>query len=196
MDTIIWMDGAILLWIQGHLRNDFLTSVFQTITRLGDGGFIWILITAILLMIPKCRKVGIMSATALLLSLIINNLWLKNWVARIRPYEAIEGLRILTKRPWDYSFPSGHTASSICAAVVFWRCSREYKKSGDQRFYFPSSLAWILFVLAILISFSRLYVGVHYPTDVLGGMITGALIGWFSVSFCKKIIDKRSERAK
>lgn len=193
MDTILWMDGAILLWIQEHLRNDFLTPIFQWITNLGNGGFIWILITAILLLIPKFRKIGLMSATALILSLLINNIWLKNWIARTRPYEVIEGLKLITKIPSDYSFPSGHTSSSLCAAVVYWKCSREYKKSGNAAFYFPTAAAWVLMVLAILISLSRLYVGVHYPTDVLGGAITGILIGWFVVAFYKKIIDRKSQ---
>lgn len=186
MDKLLWLDGAILLWIQEHLRNDFLTPVFQGITSLGNSGWIWILITAILLLIPKFRKIGLMSASALILSLLINNMCLKNWIARTRPYEVVEGLKLITKKPWDYSFPSGHTASSLCAAVVYWRCSREYKKSGNTAFYFPSSLAWILLVLAILISLSRLYVGVHYPTDVLGGAVTGTFIGWFVVEVYKR----------
>lgn len=193
MDKILWLDGAALLWIQEHLRNDFLTPVVQWITNLGNGGFIWILITAILLLIPKFRKIGMMAAMSLILSLLINNIWLKNWIARIRPYEVIEGLQLITKIPGDYSFPSGHTASSICTAVVFWKCSREYKKSGNQSFYFPTAVAWILLVLAVLISLSRLYVGVHYPTDVLGGVVTGTLIGWFTVEFYKKIIDRNSQ---
>lgn len=186
MDKILWLDGAILLWIQEHLRNDFLTPIMQGITNLGNNGWIWIVITLILLLIPKFRKIGLMSAAALILSLLINNIWLKNWIARTRPYEVIEGLKLITKIPSDYSFPSGHTSSSLCAAVVYWRCSREYKKTGNDKFYFPTVPAWILLIVAILISLSRLYVGVHYPTDVLGGAVTGVLIGWFVVEVYKR----------
>lgn len=192
MEKILWLDENILLWIQEHMRNDFLTPVFQKITSLGDGGLIWIGITILLLCIPKMRKVGIMSAEALLLSLLINNLWLKNWIDRIRPYEVIDGLELITRRAMDPSFPSGHTAASFSAGFLMWICSREYQKTGRQEFYFPQVAGWLVLLLAVLIGFSRLYVGVHYPTDVLAGTVSGILIS-LAVFWCnKKRIDKNS----
>lgn len=189
MSWMLQVDGAVLLWIQEHLRNELLTPIFQRITSLGDSGFIWIMITILLLVIPKTRRLGLMAAASLLLSLLINNICLKNWIARTRPYEVLDSLNLITKRAVDYSFPSGHTASSFCTAVVLWKSSREYKKTGNQRFFFPPLAGVAVMALAVLISFSRLYVGVHYPTDVLGGAISGILIGFFVFYFTKKYVN-------
>lgn len=163
-------EGYILLMIQEHVRNGILTPFFLFITTLGDAGFIWIVSALISLCFKKTRKTGIAVIIALCLSLLINNLILKNLIVRIRPYEVIEGLQILIPKQSDFSFPSGHTGSSFAAAIVFYRCMG--KKYG---------IAAI--ILAVLIAFSRLYIGVHYPTDVLAGMITGIAIGYFVSKF-------------
>lgn len=157
------MEPNILLWIQDNLRNDVLTPFFVVITSLGNAGILWILITAGLLIPKKTRKVGILCVAALLFSFLIDNVLLKNLVARTRPYEVIEGLTYLVKKPVDYSFPSGHTGTSFATAVVLF-------------FSFPKKYSFWFLVLAVLIGFSRLYVGVHYPTDVLAGAIIGTLI--------------------
>ena len=157
------MEPNILLWIQDNLRNDVLTPFFVVITSLGNAGILWILITAGLLISKKTRKVGILCVAALLFSFLIDNVLLKNLVARTRPYEVIEGLTYLVKKPVDYSFPSGHTGTSFATAVVLFLS-------------FPKKYSFWFLVLAVLIGFSRLYVGVHYPTDVLAGAIIGTLI--------------------
>lgn len=157
------MEPNILLWIQDNLRNDVLTPFFVVITSLGNAGILWILITARLLIPKKTRKVGILCVAALLFSFLIDNVLLKNLVARTRPYEVIEGLTYLVKKPVDYSFPSGHTGTSFATAVVLFLS-------------FPKKYSFWFLVLAVLIGFSRLYVGVHYPTDVLAGAIIGTLI--------------------
>ncbi len=157
------MEPNILLWIQDNLRNDVLTPFFVVITSLGNAGILWILITAGLLIPKKTRKVGILCVAALLFSFLIDNVLLKNLVARTRPYEVIEGLTYLVKKPVDYSFPSGHTGTSFATAVVLFLS-------------FPKKYSFWFLVLAVLIGFSRLYVGVHYPTDVLSGAIIGTLI--------------------
>lgn len=157
------MDGNILLWIQEYLRNDFLSSILIFITHLGDQGRIWIFLSLALLISPRTRKVGFMCICALLGSLLINNMILKNLVGRVRPYEVVEGLRLLIEKQHDWSFPSGHTASSFAAAVVIVR-------------NLPKWFGIPLMILAVLIAFSRLYVGVHYPTDVLVGLISGTAI--------------------
>ena len=133
------------------------------ITHLGDKGWIWIVISILLLIFPKTRKVGIMSACALMFSLIVNNMFLKNVIARTRPYDAIEGLRTIVRAQSDFSFPSGHTASSFVAATVIFR-------------NMPKKFGGPILILAILISISRLYVGVHYPTDVIFGCASGVLL--------------------
>lgn len=158
------IDGQILLFIQEHVRNAACDVFFKGITHLGDAGIFWIVLTIVLLCFRQTRKAGIYSACALVASLIVNNLILKNLVGRIRPYEAVEGLLCIVPPAVDASFPSGHTAASFASAVAVCR-------------QIPKKYAILLIVLAALIAFSRLYVGIHYPTDVLGGIVTGIGIG-------------------
>lgn len=153
-------DSGLLLWIQEHIRQDWLTPAVKFITHLGDGGIIWILITLALLAYAKTRKTGLLCSCSLILEVLICNVILKNWVARIRPYEAIEGLQRLIAAPSDFSFPSGHTGSSFAVAVVLLIML-------PKRYGIPAM------VLAVLIGLSRLYVGVHYPTDVLAAALIG-----------------------
>ena len=166
-------DGEILLWIQEHVRQDFLSPVVKFITHLGDAGWCWILLAVILLIVKKTRKIGLVTAVSLLSSYVVNNLILKNLVARVRPYEAVDGLQRIIEAQSDFSFPSGHSASSFAAAVViFMLCPRKYGVPA--------------LVLAFLIALSRLYVGVHYPTDVLTGVISGTVIAVIVCTVYKK----------
>lgn len=158
------MDGQILLFIQEHVRNAVCDVFFKGITHLGDAGIFWILLTIVLLCFGQTRKAGIYSACALVLSLIVNNLILKNLINRVRPYEVVEGLQCIVAPAHDASFPSGHTGASFASAVAIYR-------------QIPKKFAVFFIVLASLIAFSRLYVGIHYPTDVLGGLVTGIGIG-------------------
>ena len=158
------IDGQILLFIQEYVRNTICDIFFKTITHLGDAGIFWIVLTIVLLCFRQTRKAGIYSACGLLASLVVNNLILKNLVGRIRPYELVEGLQCIVAPAIDASFPSGHTGASFASAVSMYR-------------QLPGRFAVILIVLALLIALSRLYVGIHYPTDVLGGLVTGIGIG-------------------
>ena len=185
MEALLNLDGNILLWIQEYVRNDFLTPIFKFITMLGDEGFIWIAIALVLLFIKKYRKAGISVGVALLGSLLFNNMLIKNLVARTRPYRVIETLTILIEEPGEFSFPSGHTSSSFAAGVVlFMLLPRKYGVPA--------------MILAFLIGISRLYVGVHYPTDVLGGMVMGTLLAVGAVKLvdfvAKKIAEKKADK--
>lgn len=162
------LDADILLYIQDHIRNGFLDKIFPNITFLGNAGIFWIILTAVLLCFKKTRRAAICSALALIGSLILNNMILKPIINRTRPYEVIEGLILIGKKATDGSFPSGHTAASIASAVAMCR----YLK---KRWSVP------LIILALMISFSRLYIGIHYPSDVLVGLLDGillAVIAW------------------
>ena len=176
-DFFIQLDGSILLFIQEQLRTPLLTPIMYFITSLGNAGILWILISLLLLADKRTRKTGYMSFAALSVSLLINNLLLKNMVRRIRPYETVRGLTLLVKKPWDFSFPSGHTGSSFASAVVLYR--RLPRKAGV-----PALL------LAGLIGLSRLYVGVHYPSDVLAGMFTGIISGCLGEWIIQRLYDK------
>ncbi len=160
MDAMVQFEGSILTWIQESLRLDAATPAVLFITRLGDDGIFWIALTLALLIFRRTRRLGVFCAGAMFAGLVVTNVVLKNWVARVRPYEVIPGLDCLVGVQKDFSFPSGHATNSLACSWVLFR--RAPKKWG------AAALA-----LAILIALSRLYVGVHYPTDVLAGAAIG-----------------------
>lgn len=175
MNTLITqIDFKILDFIQNNIAGNVMDFIMKYITHLGDAGAIWIIISVALLCFKKTRKVGIYVAVTLILTAVIGNVVLKNIFQRIRPFiEANHA--IIINPPGGFSFPSGHTSSSFAAACAL---GIGYKK------YAP-----YLYVLATLIGFSRLYLYVHYPSDVLVGAILGIAIA----VICKKLVyDKIS----
>ena len=178
LEAIVELDGNILLFIQEVIRNPILTPVFQFVTTLGNAGMIWILICILLLLRKSTRRIGWMGLLALLGSLLVNNILLKNIVERPRPYDIIEELQPLITRPKDFSFPSGHTGSSFAAAAVFYR-------------NLPKQFGIWMILLAALIGLSRLYLGVHYPTDVLAGMLLGIALGYGAERLVNWLGEKR-----
>lgn len=174
MEKLMELDGNILLWIQNNLRNDIMTPVMKFLSRIADNGLIWIVIAVLLLIFSSTRKVGFTVGISLLSNLLVMNLILKNLVARVRPYEAIAGLTRLVPAERSFSFPSGHAGHAFAAAVVLY-CM------------LPKKYGIPALVLAGFISVSRLYVGVHYPTDVLAGAVIGTGMALLCVAFVKKI---------
>lgn len=168
----------ILDFIRENLSCPFLDAVMPVITSLANAGIIWISAAAVLLIFKKTRKTGVSVAAALAIGFLVGNLLLKNAVGRIRPYDLNQGVEILVSRLSDYSFPSGHTLASFEAASVLL--------IRDKRLGIPA------LILAVLIAFSRLYLYVHYPTDVLAGIILGTFIGIFAC----KAVDKLYQRLK
>lgn len=192
MNAIFQIDAKILLWIQENIRNDFLSPVVKFVTHLGDHGIVWIVLLFILLCIPKTRKAGMLGTGALILTFIVTNLCLKPMIARIRPYELIDGLTRIIEKQSDRSFPSGHTANSMAVGVMLWLVSQKGEKLGSNGVYFPKVAGWFFLVLSILIGLSRLYVGVHYPTDVIGGAVIAvldAVIVCFVYKYFMKCLD-------
>lgn len=169
------LDGEILLFIQDHLRTDLFSNFFIPYTNFGEAGVIWILIGVVLLFFVRTRKVGWMMLLSLLLCYLFNDHVLKVLVQRPRPFVTWTELEPLIAHPNSYSFPSGHACSSFAAATTCWR---GLKGKGLDWF------RWLMMVLAALMAFSRLYVGVHYPTDVLCGLLVGVLgssLIWYSL---------------
>lgn len=175
------MEGSILLWIQNVVRNPVLDPIMIFFTKLGNAGVLWIVLSVILLISKKTRRVGITSALALLIMLLCNNFFLKNFFDRTRPYDVIEGLKPLVARLKDSSFPSGHTAAAFASASVIFRG-------------FPKKYSVWAVVVAFIIAASRLYVGVHYPTDVLAGIVFGILYGFLAEWIVHRVEKKREER--
>lgn len=178
MDMMVQWDGKILLMIQQYLRQDWLTPAMRWLTHLADKGWLWIALAVFLLFFKKTRKAGVLGLCALAVGFLITNVALKNLVARPRPWLTVSGLTILIRKPTDYSFPSGHTCASFAAALSF------YKMLPNKNW----GIAAI--VLATLIAFSRLYLGVHYPTDVIGGFVIAFLI----VEILSRVIYGKSKR--
>ena len=191
MEQLAALDANILLFIQDNIRNPVLTAIMRPITHLGDKGIFWIILTLILLAFRKTRKAGLCSMFALLFMVVLNNGIIKHLVDRIRPYEVIESLKILVAKPDDASFPSGHTASSFasCTALLL-----SLPMVTDRRRARICTVA--AYILAVLIAFSRLYVGVHYPTDVLGGIVIGILCGIAGYFVGKAVIAFLQKRTK
>lgn len=152
----------VLDFIKEYIKNPFLDFLMPKITFLGNDGIIWIISALVLMAIPKYRKGGVALSIGLLACLVIGNLTLKPLVGRIRPYELVEGIELLISAPTDFSFPSGHTLSSVVSAAIL--------TMTDKRF------GYVAIPLALLIAFSRLYLYVHFLTDVLGGAVIGAVI--------------------
>lgn len=144
-----------------------------TFTFLGNGGAIWILIAGLLILNKKYRDVGFMTLGAVILSSILGEGILKHIVQRARPSASIPTANLLISKPLSYSFPSGHTTASFTAAGVLARYFNSYA-SG-------------LFTLASLIAFSRLYLYVHYPTDVLAGIILGLICSRITIYIYSRI---------
>ena len=188
-------DLPILDWIQANLQSPFMDFIMPWITLLGDAGIFWIACSLIMMFIPKYRKIGFSMAAALLMGVVICNMIMKPAFARIRPYDyqlqfmgrTWEDLlltgKLLVETPHDFSFPSGHTIASFeaCIAILV-----RNKKLG-----IPAT------VLAVLIAFSRMYLYVHYPTDVIASVILGslfALIGTWIVNKVSAIIAERKAK--
>lgn len=174
MTSLLALDGNILLFIQDHIRTGILDPVMIAVTKLGDyGGLFWILMALTMIAIKRTRPVGIRAAIGMVIMGIVNNVFIKILVDRTRPYEVISGLDILIKKPVDASFPSGHTALAFTfTTVLLLSLPLIMEKKIARRI----SIAFI--ILSVLIAMSRLYVGVHYPSDVLGGLLLGIGYGF------------------
>ena len=176
------VDLSVLDFIQAHLSNAFCDTVMPLITALGNAWLIWILLALALTAIPKYRRLGITVAAALVMDVIICNGIIKPLVARIRPFDVNTAVQLIIAKPTDYSFPSGHTAASFTAVSAL---------------YFRRSRLWIpAFVLALLIAFSRLYLYVHYPSDVLAGIFIGILLGYLAKLLTDYIFRRADEKKR
>lgn len=157
-----------------------LDTVMPIITLFGDGGIFWIALAVIFLIFPKTRKMGLTMGLALAIGFLVGNIFLKNAVGRIRPYDLNPEFPLLIERLHDYSFPSGHTLASFEAATAI--------------FLYNKKIGIPALVLACLIAFSRLYLYVHYPTDVLCSIVLGIGIAFLSFFLVKKLYQRSQNK--
>ncbi len=169
-----------ILYAINNMHNPILDQIMIVITNLGDAGLIWIGIAVILLFIKKTRKCGVLMLVSMALGLIIGNGFIKNLVARERPCWIDRSIPLLIPEPHDYSFPSGHTLASFEAAVMIYLHNKKW--------------GIISFVISILIAFSRMYLFVHFPTDILCGAALGTLISIFVYDGYEKIKETKLKK--
>lgn len=184
-------DKAIFLWVEkifDYGISAILTPILVFLTNIGEDGIVWVVLALILMCFKKTRKIGFTMAAAGALVVVCNNLLMKSCFDRVRPFN-LEIWRDwfvypeFVSRPDSFSFPSGHASSSFAAATAL-TCSKK------ARYIVPA------FIMAALISFSRVYLHVHYPTDILFGALFGVLYGIIAIVVCKYIIQFVNEKTK
>ena len=180
-------DLPVLDWIAANLWCPALDVAMPIITLLGDAGIFWIAVSVLFMITKKYRKTGIGMMLALLMGLLVCNIWLKPTVARMRPYDFqmeyfLKEIPLLAGAMHDFSFPSGHTIASFEAAVVILLNNKK--------------LGITAMILACLIAFSRLYLYVHYPTDVICSVILGTAFAFLGNFLAGKIMNILPEKLK
>lgn len=188
------MEISILDWIQS-MRTPIGDVVIPLITKLGDAGMIWILLSVVLLFNPRTRKSGAILAVALCVDVVLCNGILKNLFRRIRPCDVNTSIQLLVARPDDFSFPSGHTAASFAAVAALMLAGEKKRPKGipvcqgktaiERKLWIPA------LALEVFIAFSRLYLYVHYPTDILGGIAVGIFAGYAGYWIVKQLWKKK-----
>ena len=177
-DFILSFDFWILDFIRAHISCAFLDAVMPVITNLNNHGEIWILIGLILLFTKKYKKYGVYLLIGLLVGLFLGNGVLKNLIARPRPCHIRPEVSLVIPPPGSYSFPSGHTLSSFTAAFILLHADKRFGIGG--------------IILAALIAFSRMYLYVHFPTDILGAILCSFIIATIVFKVGEKLTKTRN----
>lgn len=195
-------EASFLLYIQEHIRTDFMNPFMTALTHTGDYGIFLIALAVLLLIIPKTRRIGLIAGISIAIEALLNNVFIKNAVARTRPYEAIDGLVNLIEKQKDYSFPSGHSGAAfavmgailVIAILGLPVTEKSGKITRSKMSTAYKIVAVIAIICAIALAFSRLYVGVHYPTDVLGGILLGIATSFASYFIYRAILKVYAQK--
>lgn len=161
------LELAVLDWIQLHCRCEFLDALTPFVSALSNHGEIWIVLALGLLLCPRTRRAGFALALALAADVLCCNAVLKPLIARVRPCDVNTAVALLVPHPADWAFPSGHAAAAFAATGSL--------TASGSRWRYPA------FFLAVLTCFARLYLYVHWPSDVLAGAVLGTVIGFAGV---------------
>ena len=206
MDSFTQFDGNWLIGIQQALNADWLTPIMKMITLFGEDGIFWIVLCLLMIFFRKTRRLGIICAFSLLLTFISCNLVLKPAVDRVRPWVTFQLVNPMLPPPGDASFPSGHSANSMGPAWAMFLATRPVSTVGGRSYEGVKCLGWngeglpprtmhglsiVLVVLAVLIGISRLYLGMHYPSDVVCGLLLGMIAATVVYRIVLRMEEKR-----
>lgn len=175
MQKLLELDGQVLLWLKDTCAHPALDRLMIFVSRMGDKGFCWIALGVLFLLLGMKKRQwyqrGIMVLSALLADVLLCNVLLKPLVNRTRPYTVL-GYDLIVPPMHDASFPSGHTAASFAAATALYVIHPNWGR--------------VAYAFAVLMGFSRLYLGVHFPLDVLAGAFVGTFAAKGALYLLKK----------
>lgn len=181
LNYISTVDLTAVRLVREYIACGLLDKIMPVVTLFGEDGIFWIVLSIVFMLFKKTRKAGFVMALAMILGFCIGNLTLKPLVARPRPYSIDTSARLLISPLSDFSFPSGHTLVCFEGAVSLMLCGM--KKLGK-----------LSLLIAFLVAFSRVYLYVHYPTDVIAGAVLGSVFAYASYSFVNYIIKLSKKR--
>lgn len=178
IDFLYSIDVSIFYFINGTLANPLFDKLMPFITEVKNWYLVYVLLWLIILF--KGGKYRIAMAVAMILLITItdqvSSSLLKNLIERVRPCNELPDVHLLAGCTGSFSFPSSHAVNNFAAAMFFG--------------YFYKHLRWILFSVAAIVALSRIFVGVHYPSDVIGGALIGIILGYICVKICEMIMKK------
>lgn len=153
------LDIHLIQWMDAHIHNFLLDQVMPWITCLGNNAILWIITGVLLLTIRKYRKAGLMIFATIILYTVLGEVILKPIIQRPRPFIDMPNLHLLIPKPASFSFPSGHAAGAFAICSIL---AKLFRKFGI-----------LFFILAAAIALSRVYLHVHYPSDIIAGAFLG-----------------------
>lgn len=181
MDFIVRFDNSILTWVTQNMHNSVMDFFMILFSKLGDGGIFWIAAALAMTVSKKYRKYGVCMLSALLFTVVMGEGVLKNIFRRDRPFVVDPGIQLIVPVPTGhFSFPSGHAASSFTAAFVFTKANRKFAP---------------IYILSALIAFSRIYLSLHYPSDILAGALLGTIDAFLVCFIAERLLARKSDKS-
>ncbi len=172
-----WLDESVLFFIQTQLRSPLLDRLMLFATSLGNSGLLWIILAFLLLFYKRTQECARTMLCSITFAMLLGDHILKPLIGRVRPCNQFPEISLLIPRITSPSFPSGHTMVGFAAAAVIY--------------HYHHGLGLLAYVVAAIIGLSRIYLFVHYPSDVLGGLILGVAVSAFLIFVLERSRDEK-----